>query len=269
VALWRDIPKIDSHVHILRHPREDTCLGVNPPERMLEVMAAERIQRVVVLPIYDPAPGSRDDSARDQNRRQVAWADQYLEQFICLAACPEDIHPVTRAEEVAHLVQTTRLAGVKLHPTTGIPADDWSLLPLYRKLADLGAPVLIHSNPSDNDPHFDDSSPARIARVMAAFPDLKAIVGHLGGWHFMECLGLEQYGHFELSGGLLRIAELMGTGFAERFLRRLGVNRLLFGTDYAAFGYEAYYRVLDAMGWTAAEQERIAYGNAAELWGLA
>jgi predicted TIM-barrel fold metal-dependent hydrolase len=265
---WREVPKIDVHVHLLLHERSDTDIRVNPPEAMLEEMERQNVERAVIMPVFDPLPGTRDDPPREQNRRQARFVEQHPEKLIAFATTYHDGPSTTCADEIGELLDSTPLAGVKLHPTTGIPADDWSLIPLYRKLADMGKPILIHSNPSDNDPRFDGSSPARIARVGAAFPDLNFIVGHIGGTHFMECLGLEQRGWFDLSGGLMIAAEVLGIERTEAFLRRLGVNRLLFGTDYSLFDYEPYFEILDAMSFSTGEMERIAYRNAAELLGL-
>jgi hypothetical protein len=54
-------------------------------------------------------------------------------------------------------------------------------------------------------------------------------------------------------------------GFAERLLRKIGLNRVLFGTDYPIFPYERYFEVLDQMRFTDGEIEQIAYKNAAKL----
>ena len=53
--------------------------------------------------------------------------------------------------------------------------------------------------------------------------------------------------------------------FAERLLRRIGLERVLFGTDYPIFPYERYYEVLDQMHFTDDEIEQIAYRNAANV----
>jgi len=55
----------------------------------------------------------------------------------------------------------------------------------------------------------------------------------------------------------------------ERLLRVIGLDRVLFGTDYPIHPYEQYYAVLDRMRFTPTEVERIAYANAARLLGAA
>lgn len=72
----------------------------------------------------------------------------------------------------------------------------------------------------------------------------------------------------EISGALLGISDLFGVEFCERLLRRIGIERVLFGTDYPIFPYQRYFEVLDRMSFTVEEIERIAYKNAAKLLGL-
>jgi len=142
--------------------------------------------------------------------------------------------------------------------TLGLPADDLQLVPVLRRAAELGLPVTVHSCPV-----FDYSAPHRIVRMAAAFPDLTWIVAHMGGVRFMDLLPSEVYVDF--SGTLLGRCDLYGIEFAERFLRRLGLGRVLFATDYPIFACERYYTVLDRMQFTEDETEQIAYRNAAAI----
>jgi len=140
-----------------------------------------------------------------------------------------------------------------------------------KKAAELKIPIVVHSYPSASDPMFDLSAPARIFRLLWAvgldpeeWPPF--IIGHMGGVRFLEMI--VGGGYVDISGMLLDICELYGVEFAERLLRRIGLDRVLFGTDYPIFPYERYFEVLDRMDFTEGEIEQIAYKNAAKLLNL-
>jgi len=108
--------------------------------------------------------------------------------------------------------------------------------------------------------------PARLYQLLGTCnldEKVRIVVAHMGGVQFLDLVG--GYGYVDFSGTLLWLCELYGTEFAERLLRKIGLDRVLFGTDYPIHAYERYYAVLDEMEFTDAEIEQIAYGNAASL----
>lgn len=68
---------------------------------------------------------------------------------------------------------------------------------------------------------------------------------------------------------MLCISDLFGIELCERLLHQIGLERILFGTDYPVYPYERYFEVLDRMNFTNEELEQIAYRNAAKLLKLA
>ena len=69
--------------------------------------------------------------------------------------------------------------------------------------------------------------------------------------------------------------ELYGIEQANRILRRFGVDRLIFATDYPDVRfttpekiYETYCDILNQMDFTEAEADKIAYGNIARIMGI-
>lgn len=89
------------------------------------------------------------------------------------------------------------------------------------------------------------------------------IIAHLGGIASPELLEGECC--VDISGALLGLSDLFGVRLCERLLRMIGVERVLFGTDYPVYGYQRYFQALDQMDFTEEEIERIAYVNAAKL----
>jgi hypothetical protein len=173
------------------------------------------------------------------------------------------------APELERAIKELGLQGLKIHPPNlKIAADDPRLFPIVKKAEELKIPIVIHSYPSASDPMFNLSAPERIFRLIWAVgldPDERPpfIIAHMGGVRFLETI--DGGGYVDLSGTLLDICDLYGVGFAERLLRKIGLNRVLFGTDYPIFPYERYFEVLDQMRFTDGEIEQIAYKNAAKL----
>jgi len=93
--------------------------------------------------------------------------------------------------------------------------------------------------------------------------DLTYAIAHMGGVTHLETLA--GGGYVGISGTLLWLADLYGVPFCERLLRRIGIDRLLFGTDYPVYRYEAYCDVLDSMEFSREEVEKIAHSNAERM----
>jgi len=271
---WHEVTKVDFHAHVVLHERPESDLQLNRPEDMLAAMDAHNVERAVILPInwseYFPLMADeRADWLAANNNRQASLAAASGGRFVAYAdlALGDVYSPQRAAAELRRAAKELGLRGLKIHPTDlGIPADDLRLVPVVRQAADLSLPVIVHSYPSDSGPSFDYSAPQRIARMAVVFPDVTWIVAHLGGVRFMDVIPLETY--VDISGMLLAVCDLYGVAFAERLLRRIGLERVLFGTDYPVFPYERYYEVLDQMRFNEEEIEQIAYRNAAGILGL-
>ena len=270
-ATWKSLPKIDAHVHVVLHQREGTDLRFNPPDAMLREMDVQRVERAVVLPInypgYFPLCGEeREDWLRASNNRQAEIAASSEGRLIPFADCAIDGpygHPSRGVAELRRAIEELGLAGLKIHASNlKVSADEPRLAPWIDAAARLGVPIVFHSNPSAYDPVFYGSSPARICQ--AAFGhEVTYVVAHMGGLAYHETL--TGTGYVDLSATLPTVAGLLGSRGAEALLRSIGIDRLLFATDYPIFSYETYYEILDAMNFTADEVERIAWKNAERM----
>lgn len=268
---WQEVTKIDFHAHVVLHEREDTDLKLNTPEMMLQAMEENNVERAVILPInhpdYFPLSGDeRKDWLAASNDRQAALMKGSGGRFIAFADCAL-AGPYSRVVgELKRAVNELGLRGLKIHPSNlKVAADDPRLGPVVDAAGRLGIPILFHSNPTAYDPDFYGSAPARIFRLMYGRKQ-PYVIAHLGRISWLELLEGDCY--VEISGALLGISDLFGVEFCERLLRRIGIERVLFGTDYPIFPYQRYFEVLDRMSFTVEEIERIAYKNAAKLLGL-
>ena len=271
MSRWREIRKIDAHVHVVLHQREDTDLTFNPPDAMLRTMDAHHVERAVVLPInhpdYFPLDGeARGDWLRANNERQAEIGGGSDGRLVPFADCAIDgkyVRPSRGVAELRRAVSELGLKGLKIHASnlkTGV--DDPRFLPWIDAAAGLGVPVVFHSNPTGHDPDFHGSAPSRIYRAVYG-RDLAYVIAHMGGVSFFEVFA--GGGYVDLSGTLPVIGRIFGAEGTEQFLRVLGVDRLLFATDFPIYPYDAYYGILDAMELSDDEIERIAFGNAERM----
>lgn len=128
--------------------------------------------------------------------------------------------------------------GVKLVPSDmGISGDDRALFPLYEYCAARSIPVL-----TETGGHSQHCRPAGFTGALEAFPSLQLIFAHCGHERVLgaglDTEVLELAARFEGVYGdtSLRLHEV-ADGTVEpadmvRFLRRIGFDRLMFGTNY-------------------------------------
>lgn len=271
MSRWREIRKIDAHVHVVLHQREDTDLTFNPPEAMLRTMDAHNVERAVVLPINHPDYFPLDDEQRTDwlqanNQLQAELMVQSGSRFAAFADCRIDgkyVRPARGVTELRRAVSELGLKGLKIHASnlkTGV--DDPRFLPWIDAAAGLGVPVVFHSNPTGHDPDFHGSAPSRIYKAVYG-RDLTYVIAHMGGVSFFEVFAGD--GYVDLSGALPVIGRIFGVEGTEQFLRSLGIDRLLFATDYPVYPYEAYYEILDRLAFSDEETSRIAHANAERM----
>jgi len=163
-------------------------------------------------------------------------------------------------EEVA-LRASQGARGIKLHPGMfSFFPDDEEMWPMYEKCQELGLPIVADSGQWPT-PHVlaeypspvsvstieacpDYAEPKNWARVLEAFPRLTVILAHLGSAWWDERIELAQRYpnvYFDTAQGFSApdwIPYSPHRGLAEedvvRVFRKIGVERIMFGTDFAA-----------------------------------
>ena len=132
------------------------------------------------------------------------------------------------------------IRGLKVHPDfQKVPLDDPAGVPIYRRAAELGLPVL----------------------------DLQVIAAHFGGWrawaHSYEC-PLPSCVLYDTSSTLPMIPRDM----VLRMLDRFGPERFLFGTDFPMWSPKEELARFLALGLGEDVNEKILYGNFMKLFDL-
>ncbi len=185
--------------------------------------------------------------------------------------------------------------GIKMHPGMfSFFPDDEALWPAYEKCQELGLPILADSGPWPA-PHVlvefpspvvapaanggkDFAEPKNWSRVAEAFPRLTIILAHLGSAWWDERVELARQHKnvfFDTSQGFAatdRIPYCSNRSLAEedviRIFRKIGVERIMFGTDFPALELQMQSEQLMRLPFTNEEKKMIFAENAKRILGL-
>ena len=277
---WKELPKIDAHIHLLPDDVIRANIGCGDPfvdyggvSDYLNIMEENNIECAFVMPFNDPYMMSMDftiDTVHSNIQRIVTIAPQRLYCFADVDIRKDITQTITELEKV---LQQKEFIGIKLHPTnTGYPIDGAYYDGIFQYANNNGVLVEIHSYPRE---HLTDDvcSPSRIKNVLNKYPRLKVSIAHLGGFQYEELYGLN--GYFNISSILPDLVNRFGIEGANRVLRLIGVDKLVFATDYPDSRclqpteiYKTYFEMLDKMDFTKEEAEQICKYNALKMIGI-
>ena len=277
---WKEIPKIDAHIHLLpddvigaNRGCGDTFVDFGSASEYLNIMEAYNIERAFVMPFNDTCMMSMDftvETVHNNLQKMAASAPTKLFCFADVDIRKDVTHTIAELEKV---LQENQFVGIKLHPTNvGYPIDGEYYDTIFQYANEHSVLVEIHSYPRE---HLTDDvcSPRRIKNVISKYPRLKVSIAHLGGFQYEELYGVNAY--FNISSILPDMVNRFGIEGANRALRSLGVERLVFATDYPDSRclqptkiYEAYFALLGSMDFTLEEARCICKNNALTMIGL-
>jgi predicted TIM-barrel fold metal-dependent hydrolase len=171
-----------------------------------------------------------------------------------------------KGKDLEKAVSQLGLVGLKIHPSQmGIRPDDLSVMPILRKAADMGIPVMIHSNPWGPG-FYETSSPQYIDHIARIFPDLTIVMAHIGGTRFLDTAKMTGLNIWvETSGGLDEIAQIFGIRTAERVLRKMGLNRAIYGTDFP-MSAKPQLQIINKMRLKKEEKDKLLHQNAESIF---
>lgn len=183
--------------------------------------------------------------------------------------------------------------GVKLHPGIySFRPDNEVLFPMYEKCQELGLPVLSDTAPYPHSgqiqvyplhyqvpkPHIEYGEPVKFEPVLKTFPRLKLIMAHLGSAWWDERVELAQKYpnvYFDTSQGFLASDRIpinahrgLGEEDAPRIIRKIGVKRVLFGTDWSALAAMPQLEQILRMNLTDREKQAILADNTKRVYNL-
>ena len=264
-------PVIDAHAHI-RLGDDDAITGVTPPHplgtdalRKVDDSAGVKVSALIVI-----ARKGQPDKTRAQNDAVMAIAAASAGRFYPVVS----VHPADGEAALMELERVAKLGAkeVKLHPNTqNFDVTDADVGAVLEKCGALGLAVLF-----DSYKPWDASEMGKLLLVAVQHPKTKLVLAHLGFTHFREAvsfelvrrLGMAENVWFDLSAiantyaGSPVQAELVWT------IRKVGTDRVLFGTDWPVYTPSETLKAVRQMGFTKAEEKQILHDNAAQLFGL-
>jgi len=158
--------------------------------------------------------------------------------------------------------------GIKLHPYfQGFAIDEPRLEPLYEAVLRAGLVLLMHCGFDIGFPRVRRCDPARVRAVVDAWPGLRLVAAHMGGW--MEWDETERW----LLGrpvvlDLAAIFDYLDDGRIRRLLLAHPQEYLVFGSDSPWFDQSQSLDRLRQLHLPAGLEQAILYDNAARLLGL-
>jgi predicted TIM-barrel fold metal-dependent hydrolase len=182
------------------------------------------------------------------------------------------VHPADGEAARAELdrVAAAGCQWIKLHPVMQkFDVADSAITDTVKHASGLRLPVLFHA-----DSPVDANEPGKFVRLAITVPQSRLILAHAHGPTFNQLLVYAQQKRYwwwqrnvwvEISGTVNMIA---GGPFAEQFLwalRQIGIDRVLFGSNYPIDDPLEAIKATEQLGFTDAELQAVMHDNAAEL----
>lgn len=165
-------------------------------------------------------------------------------------------------QEIERLI-ASGIKGIKLHPDfQRFNIDDKKAMKIY-EMIEGRLPVLIHMG----DSRYNYSRPYRLENAVKAFPNLKVIAAHLGGYErwneAITCLYSENV-YFDTSSSLAFISP----EFAKELILTYGEDRIFFGTDFPMWDHVSELKRFLSLGFDEKTNRKILSGNFKKFFGI-
>ena len=173
-----------------------------------------------------------------------------------------------------HRCREQGAVGIKLHPSSQrFNPDDPNLWPVYAEAELLEMPVVSHGGWFPADPESSEfSRPRAFARILEAFPKLRFVLAHMGQGYIDESLAMaERFPnlHFDSSSVIQGTVEpALSDEEAVALLRRFGVERVLFASDWPWFHPLRDLEFIETLALSDAERRLILSENARRVMGI-
>jgi predicted TIM-barrel fold metal-dependent hydrolase len=253
-------------------------------DELLRSMDGAGVRRTMIvpwLPAQDMVAGAvgrgtdRDEAVAavvDEWRELNRWAAAAVTAHPDRLACLVGLDPVLMSEAVIEAEVAERLAtgasGLKIAPMfIRRRPDDEAMEIVWRLARDHGVFVLSESGAQGYDSDTAWGHPAHFDAVLRAYPTVTVQLAHLGQGGEDDVAELTARYPNVVTDTSLRLGVEAPDRTAE-LIRRIGADRVLFGTNYPLVDQGAYAASLRALPLTDDELELVGRANAARVLGL-
>jgi uncharacterized protein len=256
---------IDAHTHPMLDPDESIVGAPHPPENYRSLVNGSQVTRAAAITIaWADDPGRT--RARNDAVLQLAEDSDGFFYPVC------SVHPGDDRAALDEIDRVTAGGAVwlKLHPNTQqFDVADPAVVSVVKRATENGLPILF-----DAYSPWDANQPGKFVNLAMAVPDARLILAHAHGPGFPQLLVYDIVGRYpqwhrnvwidiSVTGPLLA-----GGPFAEQFvwvLRKVGTDRIIFGSDYPLDDPMTAARAVADLGFTVSEQAAILHDNAESL----
>lgn len=260
-------PVIDAHTHPMLDPQGQIVSEPHPPEAYRALVRDSQISRAAAITIAHSG-----DLERTMTRNDAVLKLSVDSEGFFFPVC--SVHPADGAAAIEEVdrVAAAGASWLKLHPNTqDLDVAQPAVARVVRRAAEQGLPVLF-----DAYSPWDANQPGKFVNLATQVPEARLILAHAHGPGFPQLLFYDVLARYpwwrrnvwiDISvTGLL----LAGSPFADQFawvLRKVGVDRVVFGSDYPLDDPLVAAGAVAQLGFTEEEQAAILHDNAAALLG--
>ncbi|MFH1566925.1 MAG: amidohydrolase family protein [Gemmatimonadota bacterium] len=253
-------PVLDVHVHPLQ------CFGPYAVTSVAEDVsrlraAAERagITRICVFSLHRECPREPTPAQCREANDYVLRMREAAPDFVLPFCYVNPAFPEEAVAEIDRCVAGERMVAVKLWVARR--ATDPGLDPLARRAVELGVPILQHAWIKTTGNLEGESFPWDVADLASRHPDLRIIMAHLNGCNprGLEAVRPHPNVVVDTAGGDPE------TGIVELAVERLGVERVVYGSDGAIRHFGVSLAKVTGGTLSPAQQRDLLWNNAVRL----
>ncbi len=260
---------IDTHVHVYFAPdTADQVSAERPPsdDAVQKLLDDSRLHHIGVVVI-----ASEDfEDARAQNDALLAFTATDPRLFPIASVHPR--HGEQGLDEIRRVAEAGAKM-IKIHQNTqDFDLEDPGVADVIAAATDAGLPVLLEGTMV-----MDPNTVGKVLMLAISHPESRLVMAHMGGIDFRQMKTfamLEEYPWwprniwYDISWTVSAVAD---SPLREEFVwmvRQLGVDRVMFGSDFPMATPESALSALETLGLDADELDAVSYGTAAELLDL-
>ncbi len=233
---------------------------------LLESMAAAGVTYSVIQPV-----ATRPDQTEGINRKVAAVHERHPALISFGAMHPEN----ENYREIIVNLRKDGIRGIKVHPVyQNVDFDDVRFMRIIDCCMENGLAVLTHAGKDIGFPGRDNVPPSAIANVIHTLHPDKLILAHMAAWeHWDRIDEILEAGEFYCDTAFAvkpdvdpqNYPRLMEKPAFEALVRKIGVDRVIFGSDSPWQGQKELVDTIRSCGFTEEELEKIFYKNVKKM----